>query len=1182
MARPLPYTCVLLILLLSIDHLLAQPAISSFMPQSGPIGTTVTITGSNFDPSPAGNTVWFGAVKATVSASSATTLTVTVPAGASYRPITVTTNHLTAYSSLSFLVTFSGGDSVFTANSFNRSLDLPAASTSADIAHIDFNGDGKPDIVTANYSASTVSIYKNKSTPGALSFGQQQIIAVAGKPTYVDVGDLDGDGKPDLVASDELTSISILQNTTTADSITFGPEQVLSTASNAQGIAVGDLNGDGKPDIAVTNNQANTVGIFLNTSAPGTISFTTPVYFATGSAPQSVVIGDLDGDGKAELIVTDYYGPAVSIYRNTSVGGNLSFAAKTDLTTSAQPYHVVIGDADGDGKPDLVTGSSITHTISILRNTSDSGNIAFDGKIDYPVGTTPYGIAIGDLDGDGKPDIAASDFSYSPSTTSVLKNLSVPGTISFLPKVDYALGFSPYSTIIGDFDGDGVADLATANFGGHSVSILLNETGHAVRASIPAISYFTPTSGPVGTPVLIKGVNFDPIPSHNVVYFGAAMATVTASTDSTLTVTVPAGATYEPLSVTVRNMTAYAQQAFYVVFPGGSAAFGAVPFDSIPYDLPSNNPVRVAIVDLDGDGKTDLLVSDGGSNTVTAFKNKSVPQIINFASGQSFVSGPGPSNIAIADFDRDGKPDAAVSNSNSGNESSVSVFRNISTGAGINFATPLSLATGMGTTGLAAGDLDGDGRPDLAACSGNSGYITIFLNTGDSAGIISFASGQNISNLNHPDAAAIGDVDGDGKADVVVVNFSDSSVTLYLNTSTPGNLSFAAPRNYPAGINPSYITLADLNNDGKPEIVVSNYSSNTISLYKNISQAGNPSFEPKMDLATIKNPYSVSVSDVDGDGKPDLIVPADMPPSFGLFKNNSDSTALNFSTRVDDSTGYGPTYAGLGDLDGDGKPDLAIANHYDRVTIRRNTTGEPTVIASGTHPVQGNIATSFSLDSTVQTYNGSPYVPRHYDIEPATNASTATATITLYFQQQDFDDFNAYSGHGVSLPTGPTDTAGIGNLRIYQFHGTSSTHQPGTYSGSAVIIDPADANITFDAVTKLWKVRFDVTGFSGFFAGNKGSNLVTAVNDVTGTGNNQLGLYPSPATEYVIAQHPSVPQTAQLQLVDLAGKVVRTINVAPNTTQTQVYLSGLAKGVYTLTWLGQHMRLSQSFLFQGR
>ena len=166
---------------------------------------------------------------------------------------------------------------------------------------------------------------------------------------------------------------------------------------------------------------------------------------------------------------------------------------------------------------------------------------------------------------------------------------------------------------------------------------------------------------------------------------------------------------------------------------------------------------------------------------------------------------------------------------------------------------------------------------------------------------------------------------------------------------------------------------------------------------------------------------------------------------------------------VDYPTGYSPTSVTIGDLDGDAKADLAVGNNYAKISIARNTTGEPTVVPSGTNPVSGPLSTRVYIDSTVQSYDSGVYVQRHYEIEPAGNAATATATLTLYFTQQDFDAFNAQPGHGSDLPTGPGDASGIANLRVYQFHGTSSVGNPGSYQGSAVEIDPVNSNIRWSA-----------------------------------------------------------------------------------------------------------------------
>jgi hypothetical protein len=135
------------------------------------------------------------------------------------------------------------------------------------------------------------------------------------------------------------------------------------------------------------------------------------------------------------------------------------------------------------------------------------------------------------------------------------------------------------------------------------------------------------------------------------------------------------------------------------------------------------------------------------------------------------------------------------------------------------------------------------------------------------------------------------------------------------------------------------------------------------------------------------------------------------------------------------------------------------------------------------------------IDPTVQTHNGDAYVQRHYEIEPATNANTATAAVTLYFTQADFDAYNAaVSASASKLPTGPTNTAGIANVRVNQFHGTPSggyapSNYPNTWGGAGpahVLINPADAAVVYNTADERWEITFDVTGFSGFFlsAGN--------------------------------------------------------------------------------------------------
>jgi len=149
----------------------------------------------------------------------------------------------------------------------------------------------------------------------------------------------------------------------------------------------------------------------------------------------------------------------------------------------------------------------------------------------------------------------------------------------------------------------------------------------------------------------------------------------------------------------------------------------------------------------------------------------------------------------------------------------------------------------------------------------------------------------------------------------------------------------------------------------------------------------------------------------------------------------------------------------------------------------------PTValLPSGINPVGGNIQSCVTIDASVQSFNGIPYVPRHYSLTPSlTDPTTSTATVTLYFTQNDFDVYNAARGSNPALPINSSDAAGIANLHITQFHGTGTT--PDTYVGGSGDIDPDDNNIIWNATASRWEVTFDITGFSGFFV--SGSSII--------------------------------------------------------------------------------------------
>ncbi len=149
----------------------AQPVINSVTPASGPVNTSVTITGSNFSATPAANVVWFGSVRVPVTAASTGSLTVTVPTGTSSQPITVTTGGLSSAPYTPFITTFLDNGQ-FTPTAFSNRTDVPTGLGPQFICNADLDGDGKPDLIVANGDSNTVTIYHNNSTPGTISFSE--------------------------------------------------------------------------------------------------------------------------------------------------------------------------------------------------------------------------------------------------------------------------------------------------------------------------------------------------------------------------------------------------------------------------------------------------------------------------------------------------------------------------------------------------------------------------------------------------------------------------------------------------------------------------------------------------------------------------------------------------------------------------------------------------------------------------------------------------------------------------------------------------------------------------------------------------------------------------------------------------------------------------------------------------
>lgn len=1013
----------------------AQPKITSFTPVSAPVGTTVTINGSGFNATPANNTVYFGSVKAIVTGGSPSSITVRVPGSAPYQPVSVLNNAtgLTAYSSRPFLSTFNNptGSGDITSGS-QGNIHIGTGSVPYFAAAGDINGNGMPDFVIANSNANTITIQPGSFSGSELGnppVSNRVDFAVGASPRAVAIGDVDGDGKPDVVTANAASgTVSVLRNTSTSgfiDASFFTTRVDFAVGFSPFSVAIGDLDGDGRPDLVTANAASGTVSVLRNTTVTGSLttsSFASKVDLPAGNVPRAVTLADLNRDGKPEIIAINEQSNTVSILRNVSSPGALtgaSFAAKIDLATGASPAGIATGDLDDDGRLDLVVTNYGSHSVSVIRNLADPGEFfanTFAAKVDFATGSQPFFSSVNDANGDGKPDIITAN--TGSNTVSLLRNNAATGSISatsFAAKTDIVTGAGyPICTILQDFSQDGIPEVLTLHAGFDNFSITYMRPSSAV----PVITSLGLTSGITGTQLTINGFNFNQTAANNIVYFGATKATVSFSSTTYLAVTIPSGTTYQAVSVlnTATGLTGYSAKPFVVTFPhpfgttGVSSNFFRPPVDFTTGTL----PYFIAAGDLDGDGKADMVTVNANDNTVSVIRNTAGFAAINaasFAAKTDLPAGADPRAAAIGDIDGDGKLDIVVANAGS---SSVSVLRNVSVAGTLDassFASKVDFTTGANPFSVAIADLDADGRNDLVVASNVSGgFVSVLRNTGSPGTInassfapkVEYAAGGSLR------AVAVSDLNGDSKPDIAVINsqFTANAVSILRNTSVTGILnasSFAAPVGFLTGASPSCLVIGDMDGDSKPDLVVTNYNSNSVSVLRNITTAGTlnfNSFAARVDYATGPQPFFVAVADAEGDGKPDLLVVNAGSNTASVLRNTAIPGTIDpysFADKVDFATGGYPISAAVVDADNDNVPELLVASAAtNKVSVlKAGPIRQPPVIASFA-PASGPVGTTVTI--TGSNFNPTPANNTVYFGAvkvPVTGGTATSLTVTI-------------------------------------------------------------------------------------------------------------------------------------------------------------------------------------------
>jgi hypothetical protein len=341
----------------------------------------------------------------------------------------------------------------------------------------DFNGDGFVDLVVENYNSNTVSVLLGN---GDGTFQPQVTYAVGTLPERVLVADFNGDGILDLVvANTGSNNISILLGNGDG---TFQP-QVTYPVSSPVGLGVMDLNHDGIADIVASDYYSNTVSVLLGN---GDGTFKAAVTYPTGNTPQTLAEGDFNGDGNVDLAVGNLNDNTVGIYLGNGDG---TFKAAVTYSVGSQPQGVQVGDFNGDGFADLAVSNSGDGTVSVLLGKGDG---TFQAQVPYAVGGSPVGLAIADFNGDGNQDISVDNAAQSSLSQSVLLG---KGDGTFQTQLTFKTGNFPYGLAVGDFNGDGYPDMAISNDVDGTSTILLSQVTQTATATITGVAL----SGAVGT-----------------------------------------------------------------------------------------------------------------------------------------------------------------------------------------------------------------------------------------------------------------------------------------------------------------------------------------------------------------------------------------------------------------------------------------------------------------------------------------------------------------------------------------------------------------------------------------------------------------------------------------------------------------------------------------------------------
>ena len=603
----------------------------------------------------------------------------------------------------------------------------------------DFDGAGLQDIAVGNYTGQSVVLLVGDGRGGV---ARSQVIAQGFRPVWIRVADFDGDQRPDLLVGAERSAepVRLLRNDGHGAFSMISAVSPDSSSPSTRDATVADWNGDGVLDYAVTVKGEMLVGVGV-ALGHGDGTFSLSNWTLGGRAwPVEVAANDVDGDGRQDLLIFD--DKALRVERGLGDG---TFRALTSEPVGYRQYGIVTGDFDGDGHADVAYQGDQTVKVGLGRGDGTWKQRAFAGV------NWAQDLIAGDVDGDGRIDLVS--FSDSNSRVAVLRG---DGSGQFFAPDAYPTGAGAGIVRTADLDGTGGLDLAFVGNDGFCAAF--NDGGGRFVVSKVVL----PGASPAGA---LAVANFDGIgpddlavsdPQRNQVVFHRGMGKGTFGPATPC----PAGA--GPLALASGDFDGDGPRDLVVVNPehdevtvlrGDPAGF------SPPVAHPVGKwPVAVATADLNGDRRDDILVVHRDGNSMGVLLALGAAR---FAPRVDYPVGRLPRALATGHFDDDGVLDVAVAD---GRDHDVALFK----GRGDGSFTPAGRSpAGPTPLYLESADVNGDQRPDLVAV-GEGGEVHVLLGRS----LLRFAPPQQVAAIPHgdnlPNGMAVGDFDGDARPDLTV------------------------------------------------------------------------------------------------------------------------------------------------------------------------------------------------------------------------------------------------------------------------------------------------------------------------------------------------------------------------------------------------------------------------------